>query len=231
MLIKAAYIEPPVFRRERLRAFFTTKRSGTDRKMVSRHAGIHEKQIFYPVQKHTGKVHMLRKNDREKIADAVITSEKDVLLGVKVADCVPVLIHDMVRDVCAAVHAGWRGTADGIVSRTLEMMFKHYYCDPDDLVIAIGPAIRWCCYEIGEDVLNAVRSASGKGEYFMKRNDVLCLDLPSANRAQTLNMGVPGENIWMSGECTYCDHERFYSYRYSRFVFGNQGGFIGIVTR
>jgi copper oxidase (laccase) domain-containing protein len=99
---------------------------------------------------------------------------------------------------------------------------------PGDILIAIGPAIRWCCYKVGGEVLEAVAKETGKGRYHLERDGTLCLDLPSANWQQAVSVKIPGENIWLSEECTYCYPDKFYSYRYSKGPTGRQGGFIGM---
>lgn len=228
MVRKGRFIAPPLFERKRVKAFFTTKHVGTDLAEIARYINSPVKKIHMPVQRHTSRVHFLRKNDQVKVADAVVTKERNVLLGVKVADCVPVLLYDRSSEACGAVHAGWRGTADGILARTLELMYDRCCSKPEDIVISIGPSIRWCCYSVGPEVLQAVAQATGPGEYSIRKDDQLCLDLPSANRVQAIRAGVPESNIWLSDECTYCYHERFFSYRFSKRVFGNQAGFIGV---
>ena len=100
-----------------------------------------------------------------RIADAVITNNKGILLGVQVADCVPVLLYDVKRNVIGVVHAGWRGTAVSILKKTIETMRERFSSFPDDIKIAIGPSIRWCCYHVGYDVLESVEKATGSGEY------------------------------------------------------------------
>jgi YfiH family protein len=168
--------------------------------------------------------------DGPKVADAVLTKRKNVLLGVAVADCVPVLIYDPIRRVCGAVHAGWRGTAKGILRRTLTVMEEHFYSDLSEVLIAIGPSIRWCCYTVGRDVLDAVQSSTGNGDYYETRNGKICLDLPTANGIQAVKSGVHKEHIWVSGDCTYCYPEKYFSYRYSRGPTGRQGGFVGMMV-
>lgn len=225
---KGSHIVPPQFRNERVKAFFTTKHSGRDHASLDDRLRSPFERIYLPVQRHTSRIHLLRKNDSVKEADAVVTREKNVLIGVKVADCVPVLLYDRNSDGCGAVHAGWRGTADNILSRTIELMYDLFYSRPEDIAVAIGPAIRWCCYSVGPEVLQAVKDATGAGEYSIRKGPRICLDLPSANRTQALKAGIPESNIWVSKECTYCCHERFFSYRYSKRVFGSQGAFIGV---
>ncbi|UCG77539.1 MAG: peptidoglycan editing factor PgeF [Nitrospirota bacterium] len=221
-------IEPPLLERRGVRAFFTTRKIGVDRERILASSGLGRVDIYQPVQEHTDRVIVLRHDNSRRVADAVITRRRNVLVGVSVADCVPVILFDSERHICGVVHAGWRGTAAGILRRTIGAMRDEMYSRPSDIIIAIGPSIRWCCYSVGEDVLRAVMGATGEGEYYERRDGKICLDLPSANRAQAVDMGINEDNIWMSTECTYCYPERFFSYRYARGPTGRQGGFVGM---
>jgi hypothetical protein len=108
-------------------------------------------------------------------------------------------------------------------------MAARFYSRPSDIIVAIGPSIRWCCYEVGHEVIDAITKATGEGEYFKSKGGKLCLDLQTANKIQALSMGVSDKNIWLSGECTYCLPDRYYSYRYAKGTTGRQGGFIGLL--
>lgn len=222
-------IVPPVFRESRVRGFFTTKILSCDIKAVSMAAGVSLNDIYLPIQKHTDKILALDYDLEPKIADAVITNRENVLIGVQVADCVPILLYDIKRHVIGTVHAGWRGTAADILRKTIKAMTDRYYSSPDDILIAIGAGIRWCCYEVGYEVIDAVSKATGRGEYFIKKGEKYCLDLPTANKYQAISLGVKQENIWVSDECTFCLPEKYHSYRYANGVAGRQYGFIGII--
>lgn len=219
----------PDLRAKKVIAFFTTKHVGAEKGTIARVSMIPEEQIYLPVQKHTSAVQILRSDREEQVADAVVTAQRNVLLGVRVSDCVPILLYDPSRGVCGAVHAGWRGTADGILMKTIRTMEEEFDAQPADISIAIGPAIRWCCYKVGDDVSHAVVDATGEGKYQLWRNGSLCLDLPAANRIQAVRCGVPERNVWMSPECTHCSPGRFHSYRYEKRRGGSQGGFIGMI--
>ena len=220
-------IHPEIFG-PHIKAFFTGKSHGADLKKVSGIASIEAQRIYLPIQKHTDKVLVLDSDMSPKIADAVITKEKGMLIGVQVADCVPVLLQDRKRSVVGAIHAGWRGTAKEIFKKTVKEMIERFNSDARDILVAIGPSIRGCCYNVGYDVLESVERATGKGEYHIQKGEILCLDLAIANKYQALSLGIPVENIWMSSECTHCNPDRFYSYRYSKGPTGRQGGFIGL---
>jgi hypothetical protein len=219
-------IHPRIFERARadgeVTAFFTGKEPGID---VS---GLTGMTVHFPIQEHTARVRAVTENASGEVADAVVTGEIGILLGLKVADCVPVLLYDRRRKAVGAVHAGWRGTAAGILKNTVAMMVRDFGSDPGDIAVAIGPAIRWCCYEVGREVLDPVVRASGEGDYHMEKDGKLCLDLPSANKYQALSVKIQAENIEVIEECTYCYPDRYFSYRYAKGPTGRQGGFIGI---
>lgn len=209
-------------------AFFTGKRPGAEIERIAEIASVEKQNIYMPVQRHTDKV-LILDSFEPKVADAVITNKKGTLIGVQVADCVPILLHDKKTTVIGAVHAGWRGTAAGILKKAVMTMVNRFDSSPADILIALGPSIRWCCYIVGYDVVAAAKSATGNGNYVVERGERYCLDLSTANKYQALSVGVLPEHIWMSDECTYCYPDRYYSYRYARGTTGRQGGFIGIV--
>jgi hypothetical protein len=220
-------ITPPNLSFPEIYAFFTTR--DTDDRIFKRFP-----LIFLPVQKHTDRIHILDNVNDDAVvadavvADAVITQKKNVLIGIQVADCVPILLYDKGRGVIGAVHAGWRGTAKGILRSSINMMCEAFDSSTDEILIAIGPSIRDCCYEVGPEVIKEIECVTGNGEYYKVADNSFYLDLLKANIIQALSTGVSEENIWHSEECTSCNPERFYSYRYSGGKTGRQGGFIGI---
>ena len=226
---------PPVFNGSHVTAFFTTKASGSLEFGVQI-SELKGSVIYLPIQKHTDKILALDYDLDPKVADAVITDRKRILIGVQTADCVPVLLYDTKRHIAGAVHAGWRGTAAEILKKTIWTMTDRYYSSPADILIAIGTGIRWCCYNVGYEVIEAVEKATSpefgvksSEDYIIKKGEKYCLDLPTANKCQAISSGVPADNIWMSGECTFCLPEKYYSYRYAKGTTGRQYGIIGIV--
>ncbi len=224
------FIKPENMIDSDVKAFFTTKTLKGDLKRLSEALNT-SKNIYMPIQKHTDKVHILRDIAKPEIADAVITNNKGILVGVAVADCTSILLYDPQNEVIAAVHAGWRGTAQGILKRTVRTMVNFFYTRPESLYMAIGPSIKGCCYEIASDVLKAVKNEAGPPvmeDYFWHKQGRLYLDLPQANKTQALSIGIKPQNTWLSDECTFCNPDKFYSYRYSKGSTGRQGGFIGM---
>jgi YfiH family protein len=132
--------------------------------------------------------------------DAIVTNSPGLLLEVRTADCVPILLVDSVRQVVAAVHAGWRGSAARIAERTVTAMSTWFQCDPADIQAAIGPAIGPCCYEVGPEV----------AEQFGKTGRQL-LDLISWNEQILHAAGV--RTVILTTACTKCHSNEFHSFR------------------
>jgi len=211
------------------KAFFTKKTPGVNIVEICRLLSLKEDEIYLPVQRHSDKVMIITSDPAPMVADGLLTNRKGILIGIQVADCVPVLLFDRERSVIGAVHAGWRGTAARILQRAIRLMTEYFHSSPEDIKIAFGPSIRWSCYRVGRDIKDAIYEATGKGDYYLRTEEGYCVDLPSANRYQAVSMGIPEENIWISQECTYCNHHAYYSYRYDKGLKGQQGGFIGIL--
>ena len=148
-------------------------------------------------------------------ADALITDETDIPLVVFSADCNVILLHDPVRRAVGAAHAGWRGTALGIAAKTVRAMTDAYGCDPADIRAAVGPAIGQCCFETDGDVSQAMTAALGADAqpYLERRGAKWHVDLAGLNRQWLLRAGVRPEQIDVSGLCTFCRPDLFWSYR------------------
>ncbi len=150
-------------------------------------------------------------------ADVLMTDDPSVALAVQVADCVPLLLADRRSGAVAAVHAGWRGTAAGVVPAAVTAMAREFGSRPDDLVVAQGPSIGPCCYVVGEELFEAFRAGGFAREtdaWFVRDGrGELRLDLWKATRDQLIACGVPGGAIHQSGLCTASHPEWFASYR------------------
>jgi len=143
--------------------------------------------------------------------DAIITDIPGVAIGVFTADCVPVLIYDPVRKAAAAVHSGWRGTFSRIVCKTIEKMEKEYGSEPSSLVALIGPHIRDCCYEVGDEVITKF-----KNDEFYKDADIFAgthLSMEKCILWQLKKYGVLEKNMKAESQCTFCNRSEFHSYR------------------
>ena len=158
--------------------------------------------------------------------DGLVTVEKDLLLSVRTADCVPVLLCDKNKTVCAAVHAGWRGTVGGITKNAISMMTE-LGVDKKDIVAAIGPCISKCCYEVGGEVRDEFIAVNGEYNVFFTPNgEKFMLDLNYANEFILLESGLLPENISRLDICTKCNENHFFSHRRNGTSRGTMSAFI-----
>jgi YfiH family protein len=151
--------------------------------------------------------------------DALITDLAGISVGVKTADCVPILLVDPSIPAVAAIHAGWRGSAENIAAAAVRQMAARWKTRPENLRAAIGPSIGVCCYEVGAEVAN-------RFERWIPVTRNRHLDLPAVNERQLRDAGVA--DIWKSGECTFCATDRFFSFRREREKAGRMLSFIGL---
>ena len=167
----------------------------------------------------------------EDRADALISDLKGVLVGVKTADCVPVLVGDPATGVFAAIHAGWRGTVQSIVAKAVVRLGALYAAAPKNMIAAIGPAACGRNYEIGRDVIDAfAESFAGSEKYFTPtREGHALVDLHAANRDQLIASGLGGENIYTAPLCTMEETDLFFSYRREKQKYGKTGRLLSVI--
>lgn len=201
--------------------------------LLSAGFGIHAGQFFTLRQVHGNGILIVDSRSSgsgDLEYDAVASSEKGIALCVKTADCVPVLLADRNLKAVAAVHAGWRGTSLQIVSKMAAFLCEKFGVGSTELLVALGPAIGPCCYEVDSVVREAM---SGPAEQFFQqtgKHGKWKLDLPAVNRSQLINVGLPPENISSSGLCTACRTDLFYSHRAEKKT-GRQLNFIMIENK
>lgn len=205
----------------------TPENLAENKRRVADAFGIDAKKIFTVSQVHSDRIIVIdnpdTKPDQVKAleADAIITNIKGVAIGILTADCVPVMLYDHRNGVIAAVHAGWKGTAQRIVKKTVKAMKERFGSEPKDITAAIGPAIGLCCYKVQDDVVMAV----GHIDKVTKPCEFhWCLDLAKANQIELEEAGVT--EIDSSNICTSCSFELFYSHRKSKGLTGRQLSFI-----
>jgi YfiH family protein len=170
-------------------------------------------------------------DDSEARFDGLISQMPGVLLGVKTADCVPVLIGDAKTRSFAAIHAGWRGTVQSIVVRGVDAMQREFGSDPANIIAAIGPAACAKNYEIGQDVIDAFHTAfEGAGKYFKPTSEGHAkIDLHLANKDQLLNCGIPADRIFTAPLCTMERDDLFFSYRREKKLYGKTGRLMSVI--
>jgi hypothetical protein len=151
-------------------------------------------------------------------ADIILSEDPRFVIGVRAADCAPILLADRRRQVVAAVHAGWRGTAQSAVQKAVAALTREFGSSPEDLVAAIGPCLGVCCGEVGDDVVEAFRDA-GHGEpaldcWFSRGPAARWhLHLARANRDQLIEAGLRAADVHSAGLCTRSFPHVFHSHR------------------
>ncbi|NLH39118.1 MAG: peptidoglycan editing factor PgeF [Elusimicrobia bacterium] len=202
-------IRPPIFKGYDISAGFSKRINSTDE------LGL--KKLFLPVQKHTDNIIVIKERemiDEKIVGDAVITDLRDIAVGVKTADCVPILLYDKKRNVVAAVHSGWRGTSKNIVDKTVHRMKSDFKSSSADILAAIGPSICGNCYTVGKDVVDELKNVI---DFVPKKiNDKFFIDLKDINRKLLIKAGLSKDHIYITSDCTYCKNEEYQSYRYHK---------------
>lgn len=172
-------------------------------------------------QVHGAAVRVVRQDDDDPqvrpVADAQATSVPGLVLAVQVADCAPILMADRTTGAVAAVHAGWRGTAARVSQHAVRAMSTAFGSAPADLVVALGPSIGPCCYEVGPELILAYRAAGFAADqlerWFLTSGASLRLDVTRANVDQIAASGVPAHQIFAAGLCTQTHRDLFASFR------------------
>lgn len=191
-------------------------------------------------QIHSDLIHCISERPTAPLSgDGLITNTAGVLLGILTADCLPVILVDVKNRAAGVFHAGWRGTLKRIVEKGVGEMHRWFGTRPQDLRAAIGPGIRGCCYQVGQEVRDAFESQFDYADFVFREtketNDIherypllfltarapghselpkkIFLDIAETNRRQLLAAGVPEKNISDIGLCTSCHPELFFSHR------------------
>ncbi len=146
--------------------------------------------------------------------DGIITNEPGCALTMNYADCTPIFLYDPQRRAIGLGHAGWLGTVRDLPGALVRGMIEAFGSDPAQLIAGVGPCIGPCCYEVGEPVISQVLDSFEDGGSLLLAQDNgegPHFDLPEANRRNMARAGV--ESIELSGLCTACRTDLFFSHR------------------
>lgn len=157
--------------------------------------------------------------------DSLITNQPGLLVGVTVADCVPILLYDHVNKAVAAIHAGWRGTVGGIVAKALTAMQQRFGTSAKHCYAYVGTCIDECSFEVGPDVAEQFTAAFKRAD---PRSGKSLVDLKSANRQSLIDFGIPFAQISVSPFSTVLNNEDYFSYRAEQGQTGRMLAVIGI---
>ncbi len=220
---EAGCFRVPFFEGMGLRASWTTREHDLGfeekgRQAALRRLGIDAKRLVCPAQVHADRIATVGRRERGrgaqslrtalKATDALITDTPGTILSVMTADCLPVFLAAP-RGARAAglIHAGWRGLEKGIAAKTVRRMIKEYGLQAGALIAVLGPAIRPCCYEVGDSFLSVFPASAHR------RNGRVTMDLAAEAARQLQAAGVRPNRIFDSRLCTCCSSRLFYSYR------------------
>ncbi|HSW38850.1 MAG TPA: peptidoglycan editing factor PgeF [Acidobacteriota bacterium] len=212
----------------------STTRVGKNRQRFLTALNFENAHLVILRQVHSSRAHII--NDisgqwNQTEGDALMTGSENIALAVTVADCLPVLIADPANKAVAAVHSGWKGTLARVLPQAILEMRRAFNSNPEQLIVAAGPGIGSCCYEVGSEVARefdreypgyrlSVPAAGRSGKFY--------LDLLRALDAQLDGAGVPPENRFELGACTRCAVNEFFSFRAEGPQSGRMMGVIGI---
>lgn len=191
-----------------------------NRRRLADELGITMGMLLFPGQTHTANVRIIQSYDelKERITetDALVTDLSEVCVSVLTADCVPLLLYDPGKKVVGAVHAGWRGTVQSVVLKTVDVMKDQFGCHTGNILAGIGPSIGPDNYEVGTNVIRAVEENTyihTNSVLQEKSNGKALFNLWEANRQQLLIAGLKGDHIEQANICTFESHETFFSAR------------------
>ncbi|MFK5924995.1 MAG: peptidoglycan editing factor PgeF [Desulfuromusa sp.] len=164
-------------------------------------------------------------------ADAIVTNQAEIMIGILTADCFPLLIWHGEKNIIAVVHAGWRGAANGLIAKVIQAMHAHFGCPVAELQGAIGPGIGAHTYEVDRPVRDAFRQGTGFWNEISKETKLghWQLDIPLSCQLQLEQSGLKLQNIEIAKECTCCHPELFFSHRRDNGITGRQMSFMQLV--
>jgi len=153
-------------------------------------------------------------NETPAEADALLTENPGILLNIFTADCLSVVLYDPENNIAAVVHAGWKGSVNGICSNVVQAMSDNYQSRPSEILACFGPSIRKCCYEVKDDMKQKAFQADREAErFFITDNSVMFFDLEGYNRMKLIKAGILENNMESLDLCTNCSNINFPSWR------------------
>jgi polyphenol oxidase len=195
-----------------------------------------EAHFVIPQQTHSDVVAVVDQsncNEPFENTDAVITNLPNTIICIKTADCVPILLYDQVRKVVGAVHSGWKGTAQNILGKTIVTMNRIYGSNPSDILAVIGPCISQKNYEVGSEVVDAIKPLLKNHETsFLQSNkssEKHFLNLNDVNYQLLIQSRIEKKNIDSPEICTYAHSNEFFSARRDGYKTGRMINGIGLL--
>jgi len=186
-------------------------------------AGIHSNHIRIIEEQDLGKGAM-EPETRIKDTDGLVTNIKNSYLMVTGADCFSVFFYDEQSQVVGVAHCGWQGIIKNIIPMMINKLRENFNSRLNELKIWIGPGIKGCHFEVKKDVVESFKEKYETA--IIKKDDKYYIDLPVVIKSQLIKSGISPENITEYLDCTYCQKEKWFSYRRDRPEYPETSAFI-----
>ena len=184
------------------------------------------RKIIFPHQTHSCNISIVDKSNSYPETDGLISTTKNLGIGILIADCTPVFLFGVNSGHCAIIHSGWKGAAGKITTNALKK-FIPLGNKPYEIKAVIGPSIDKCCFEVGPDVARNFSS----NYLFSKKGSKLYLDIKSEIYEELMNVGLSKKNIYRDRYCTFCEEEKFFSYRREGALAGRMVAIMNVKSR
>jgi len=217
----------PQFNNPNIRAVFSFRSFPTNgedgRRLFAEEIGFDSQNLIIPMQTHSTNVSFCSAAEYVENCDGIFTNEGKKICSIQVADCMPIFFAHLSEKVYGIIHVGWRGLVNGILDNSAELLVKEDY-KLSDFEIFIGPSIQNCCFEVGDDIINNFNIEFVSATKNARKHKV---DLQHHAANDLINIGFKNKNISMSTDCTYCDTDKYHSYRRDGEKSGRMIGLIG----
>ena len=195
--------------------------SSNDRIEFAKILKLNYEKLIIPKQIHSGNVIVCNESGQLTDIDGIITNNKNFVLSLQVADCIPIYLYDVQNKNIGLIHAGWRGVALGIIENSINEL-ERFDSNPINIKVLLGPSIRQCCFEVGPEVAKLFHNKYQK----IGENDRMQLDLQSVVIDKLINMNIHRENIIDVTECTCCS-DNYHSFRRNGYKSGRMIAMMG----
>jgi len=196
-----------------------------NRRLFYSKLGVQESSVSLPDQIHSTNIEIVSSAGIIPKTDALVTTVGGLYLGIQTADCFPVFLYAHKKKIIGIVHAGWKGAAKNILTKTIDLMIKNLEVSLSELFVVIGPGLQKECFEVRSDVYNQFPD-----QFLNSHQDASkrYLNLSGYLREALLSQSIPPEQIFVSTDCTKCNQEKYYSYRRDGEKSGRMMGIIGM---
>ena len=190
------------------------------RTTIFKQFSINQKRIAIPMQTHSNRVQLINKHGVYENCDGLITYNEEIILSLQTADCVPIFLIDIEKNMKGLIHSGWKGTKNKIINNAISMMINNG-SSLSNILIVIGASIHKCCYQIGEELVDYFDQ-----DCILYRDDKIYLSLQEQIINDLRKLYIPENNIHIDNLCTFTNNQ-LSSYRRERSDAGRMISLLG----